>query len=214
VCVRVCVRAKPIKLRSLCTPWKHKRWYSSTHSQPQHQTDSGPLYVPDASLLCEEPPSPTEQEAVWAPELLRTFRQKLVCTSHVCCARKALGSRKSLKGDTINISRDKWVPVTTAWRVLTLRMEERPPAWRVGANILNKQSRTADKGWPSSLGVGRGANNSSPQKYIMLRNSQRVSLGPGLTGTGSGHLWLRWWTFGFHKMRGISWLAENRSACQ
>jgi hypothetical protein len=34
--------------------------------------------------------------------------------------------------------------------------------WRVAANILNKQSRTADKGWPSSLGVGRGANNSPP----------------------------------------------------
>jgi hypothetical protein len=33
--------------------------------------------------------------------------------------------------------------------------------WRVAANILNKQSRTADKGWYSSLGVGRGANNSS-----------------------------------------------------
>jgi hypothetical protein len=34
--------------------------------------------------------------------------------------------------------------------------------WRVAANILNKQSRTADKGWSFSLGVGRGANNSSP----------------------------------------------------
>jgi hypothetical protein len=34
--------------------------------------------------------------------------------------------------------------------------------WRLAANILNKQSRTADKGWSSSLGVGRGANNSSP----------------------------------------------------
>jgi hypothetical protein len=34
--------------------------------------------------------------------------------------------------------------------------------WRVAANILNKQSRTANKGWSSSLGVGRGANNSSP----------------------------------------------------
>jgi hypothetical protein len=30
------------------------------------------------------------------------------------------------------------------------------------ANILNKQSRTANNGWSSSLGVGRGANNSSP----------------------------------------------------
>jgi len=49
---------------------------------------------------------------------------------------------------------DKWVPVTTVWRVLNLRMEERPPIWRVAINILNKQSRTADKGWSSSLGVG------------------------------------------------------------
>jgi hypothetical protein len=34
--------------------------------------------------------------------------------------------------------------------------------WRAAANILNKQSRTANKAWSSSLGVGRGANNSSP----------------------------------------------------
>ena len=34
--------------------------------------------------------------------------------------------------------------------------------WRVAANIFNKQLRTADKGWSFSLGVGRGANNSSP----------------------------------------------------
>ena len=38
-------------------------------------------------------------------------------------------------------------------------MEERPPMWRVAANTLNKQSRIADKGWFSSLGVGRGADN-------------------------------------------------------
>ena len=28
-------------------------------------------------------------------------------------------------------------------------------------------------------------------------------------GTGGGHLWVRWWTFGFHKMWGISWLAAE-----
>jgi len=56
--------------------------------------------------------------------------------------------------------RDKWVPVTTAWRVLRLRMEERPPIWRVAANILNEQSRTADNGWHFSFGVGRGVNSS------------------------------------------------------
>jgi hypothetical protein len=34
--------------------------------------------------------------------------------------------------------------------------------WRVAASILNTQSRTADKGWSSSFGVGQCANNSSP----------------------------------------------------
>jgi len=43
-------------------------------------------------------------------------------------------------------SQDKWVPVTTAWYVLRLQIEERPPIWRVPVNILNKQSQTADKG--------------------------------------------------------------------
>ena len=38
----------------------------------------------------------------------------------------------------------------------------RPPMWRGAANILNKQSWTADKGWPSRLGVRRGAKNASP----------------------------------------------------
>ena len=33
-------------------------------------------------------------------------------------------------------------------------IEERPPIRRVAANKLNKQSRTADEGWSSSLGVG------------------------------------------------------------
>ena len=47
-------------------------------------------------------------------------------------------------------------------------------------NILNKQSRTADKAWSSSLGVGRGANISSPLKRMLLRNIHRQRLGPGL----------------------------------
>ena len=47
-----------------------------------------------------------------------------------------------------------WVPLTTAWRVLRLWMEERPPIWRVAANKLNKQSRTAEKGDPPDWGLG------------------------------------------------------------
>ena len=63
-----------------------------------------------------------------------------------------------------------WVPVTTAWRVLRLRMEKRPPIWRVAANILNKQSRTADKGWSSSLVVGRGAKQLLTVKTYQVMN--------------------------------------------
>jgi hypothetical protein len=29
------------------------------------------------------------------------------------------------------------------------------------------------------------------------------------TGTCGGFLWMRWWNFGFYKMRRISWLAES-----
>jgi len=44
-----------------------------------------------------------------------------------------------------------------AWRVLRLRMEERPPIWRADENTSKKQSRTSDKGWSSSMGFGRTA---------------------------------------------------------
>jgi hypothetical protein len=52
----------------------------------------------------------------------------------------------------------KWVPMTMAWCILRLQMEEQLPIWRVDANVLNKHSQTADKGWSSSLGVQRSAN--------------------------------------------------------
>ena len=55
---------------------------------------------------------------------------------------------------------------------------ETAPIWRVAANKLNKQSRTADKGWSSSFAVGRGANNSSPSK-ILLRNTHGRDVSSG-----------------------------------
>ena len=45
------------------------------------------------------------------------------------------------------------ITVITAWPTQWLRMEERPPMWRVAANILNKQWRPTYKGWSSRLGV-------------------------------------------------------------
>jgi len=46
--------------------------------------------------------------------------------------------------------------------------------WRVAANIFNKQSRTADKGWSSSMRVGRGANN-SPQTLTCYETLYKAS---------------------------------------
>jgi hypothetical protein len=60
----------------------------------------------------------------------------------------------------LNGFRDSWVLAATAWRVLRLWMEELPTLWRVASNILNKQSRTAYKGWSFSLDFGRGVKNS------------------------------------------------------
>jgi hypothetical protein len=48
-------------------------------------------------------------------------------------------------------------------------MEQRFPIWRVAANILNKQSHTADKGWPSSFDFEQDADNTSPLKLPLLR---------------------------------------------
>jgi hypothetical protein len=47
--------------------------------------------------------------------------------------------------------------VTAAWHVLRLQMEVLQ-LWRVAVNILNKQSRTANKGWSSTLRVGHCQN--------------------------------------------------------
>jgi hypothetical protein len=57
----------------------------------------------------------------------------------------------------------RWVPCHHGMeRPLVVDGGDALQVWRVAANILNKQSRTSDKGWSSSLGVGRGAHNSSP----------------------------------------------------
>ena len=42
----------------------------------------------------------------------------------------------------------------------------------VAANKLNEQSWTADKGWSSSLGVGRGANNASLYDIHVKKQAQ------------------------------------------
>jgi hypothetical protein len=46
--------------------------------------------------------------------------------------------------------------------------------WRVDASILNKQLRTADKGWSSSLGLGRGLTTPHRKKIVCYEMSQRA----------------------------------------
>jgi hypothetical protein len=71
--------------------------------------------------------------------------------------------RDEIKGRlTLEMHHVRWVP----WQHGMARPQvpdggDILQVWSVAANILNKQSRTADKRWSSSLGVGRGANNSS-----------------------------------------------------
>jgi len=49
-------------------------------------------------------------------------------------------------------------------RVFKVWMEERPPIWKVAANILNKQSRTADMGCSPILEFGEELKNSQLKK--------------------------------------------------
>jgi len=53
-------------------------------------------------------------------------------------------------------------------------MERRSPIWRVAANILNKQARTADKKWFFSLGVGRVSKNRLTIKTDLVK--KRISV--------------------------------------
>jgi hypothetical protein len=64
--------------------------------------------------------------------------------------------------------------------------------WRVAANILNKQSRTADRGWPSTLWAGRGANNPHTKKlYVLSSTYNRLGNGRILWHDLSSEKWIR-----------------------
>jgi hypothetical protein len=54
---------------------------------------------------------------------------------------------------------------------------------KVAANILNKQSRTADKRWSCSLEIRRGANNSSPKKSVGYETTHGAPELDGFFGT-------------------------------
>jgi hypothetical protein len=55
--------------------------------------------------------------------------------------------------------------------------------WRVAANILNKQSRTADKGGPPAWGLGGGLTTPHRKKGTRYEMLQRTSELDGYFGT-------------------------------
>ena len=61
---------------------------------------------------------------------------------------------------------------------------------RAPANILNRPPRTADEGWSSSLGLGRGVKDFPPLKLAMLPN---ISQGEAerLTFSGRKEMWIQ-----------------------
>jgi hypothetical protein len=63
-------------------------------------------------------------------------------------------------------------------------MEERPPIWRVAADILNKQSRKADKGWSFSLG-GFGEVLTNPHRKNVHDAKQSKSIMAGTCECGN-----------------------------
>jgi hypothetical protein len=55
--------------------------------------------------------------------------------------------------------------------------------WTVAANILNKQSRTADRGWPSSVELGGGLTTPTVKNYTSCEVFTRASETDGFSGT-------------------------------
>ena len=72
------------------------------------------------------------------------------------------------KGTIRSLFRDKWVPATTAWRFLRMRLEEWPSIWRVDANIFSQQSRTPTRGVPSDWELGEVLKSPHRKKITIL----------------------------------------------
>jgi len=58
-------------------------------------------------------------------------------------------------------------------------MEERPPIWKVGANILNKQSQTAARGGSPAWELGEMLTIPHRKKLVLLQNINTCH-GPGM----------------------------------
>ena len=105
------------------------------------------------------------QGKLYCARIIILCRDNNIVQGELCCVERIILCRENytVQGELycagrIILSRENYI---VHGELYCARRIERPPLWRVAANKLNKQSWTADKGWSSSLGVGRGANNPS-----------------------------------------------------
>jgi hypothetical protein len=75
-----------------------------------------------------------------------------------------------------------WVPCRMA-RPQVAERGEGLQIWRVAANILNKQLRTADRGDPPTWGLGRGITTPTVKHYICCEVCTWASEMGGFSGT-------------------------------
>jgi hypothetical protein len=67
-------------------------------------------------------------------------------------------------------------------------------------NILNKQPQTNDKGWPSSLGVGRGANKRKKKLVTKQLTESRTSADSLAKGAKRRNMDMRFGTWNVRSM--------------
>jgi len=94
---------------------------------------------------------------------------KVFCREFDKEAKNRISSCVGVRYVTFSLLYGDWVPVTKAWRFLSLRLEERPPIWGVAANILNKQSRKATRGGLPAWGLGEVLTTPHLKKYHIAK---------------------------------------------
>jgi hypothetical protein len=95
---------------------------------------------------------------------------KLRCFERITLLRNV---RTHLTNDAASRN-NEWVPATTLWRVLRLRIQQRSPIRKAAVNIMNRQLRKADKEWSSSLVLGEVLTNPH-RKYLQCHETLHKS---------------------------------------
>jgi hypothetical protein len=105
------------------------------------------------------------------------FREHLGSTSYVCHCLRALRPYVHVRSVIIHKSCANLIHVISHHGMPGPNAAdgETTPICGVAVNILNKQSRAANKGWSSSFGLGEGLTTPHLKNVSLLRNIHKVS---------------------------------------